>query len=336
MGGNGLAHVGIERHVAVAVNVRRGFGSQGCFGLAGMGGEMPGLHGVHGRSAQAGGPMAAKEAQGLFEVARVDVDRALDGGHGTACKGDHGNADVLSLNGRVEAIARGTEHLDRRAHHPKQQVNGVDALVHEATAVLVPRAAPRSLAVVGVVAIPAHRRAAVGKRTETTCLQSAPNSLDSRVKTVLVAHCHAHVAPSGRLHNGVGVGHRKRDGLLDNDVKAGVYADEGYGTMGAAGSGDRHEVKFGMGREHGAVVGIARYRGNACTHKQGVGLSWVHIAHGHQPKTRLGHRLKMVGGDAAAAYERTGKGTHVFYSTSIADRSGRLAMALTVSRIAWA
>ena len=49
MGGNGLAHVGIERHVAVAVNVRRGFGGQGRFGLAGMGGEMPGLDGIRSR-----------------------------------------------------------------------------------------------------------------------------------------------------------------------------------------------------------------------------------------------------------------------------------------------
>ena len=243
---------------------------------------------------------------------RVNVDRTLDGGHGTTCKGDHGNADVLPLNGRMEAVARCAEHLDRRAHHPTQQVDGVDALVHETAAVLVPCTAPSSLTVVGVIAIPPHRRAAVGKHTKTARLQSAPNGLDSRVKTVLVAYRHTHVAPSGRLHNGVGVGHRKRDGLLDNDMEAGVYAGEGYGAMGTAGSGDRHEVEFGMGREHGAVVGIARYRGNACAHKQGVGLSWVHIAHGHQPKTRLGHRLKMVGGNAAAAYERTGKSTHVF------------------------
>ena len=152
----------------------------------------------------------------------------------------------------------------------------------------------------------------MGKRAKTAPFQGSPNSLDSRVKTVLVAYRHAYAAPPGRLHNGVGVGHRKRDGLLDNDMEAGVYAGEGYGAMGTAGSGDRHEVEFGMGREHGAVVGIARYRGNACAHKQGVGLSWVHIAHGHQPKTRLGHRLKMVGGNAAAAYERTGKSIHVF------------------------
>ena len=273
---------------------------------------MPGLDGVHSRSAQAGGAMAAKEAQGLFEVARVDVDRALDGGHGTACKGDHGNADVFSLNGRMEAVARGTEHLDRRAHHPTQQVDGVDALVHETAAVLVPCTAPSSLTVVGVIAIPPHRRAAVGKRAKTARLQSAPNSLDSRVKTVLVAYRHAYAAPPGRLHNGVGVGHRKRDRLLDNDMKTGVYAAKGYGAMSTAGSGDCHEIKLGMRGEHSAVVGIAWYRGDTHALKQGIGLSRVHIAHGHQPKTRLGHRLKMVGGNAAAAYERTGKSTHVF------------------------
>ena len=96
----------------------------------------------------------------------------------------------------------------------------MDALVHEAAAVLGPGAPPGGLAVVAPVPVPPHVDRSVGHAPEATLLHGSADVAHGDVEAVLVAGRYLHAALLGAPHDLVGVGHRHRDGLLDYRVDA--------------------------------------------------------------------------------------------------------------------
>ena len=123
-------------------------------------------------------------------------------------------------------------------HHPAQQIDAVDALVHQAAAVLRPGAPPRCLIVVVPVTVPADVDAAVGEFAEAPPLYGMAQLLHRHVEAVLVAGGHLDVLFLAAADDLVRVVHAHGHGLFDNDVHPRVDAGEGDLGVDAALRGD--------------------------------------------------------------------------------------------------
>ena len=77
--------------------------------------------------------------------------------------------------------------INLAAHHPAQQINAVDALIHQRAAVLCPGSSPFCLIVVIAVAVPTNMDGTMREFTKASCFQCFSHLLNRYIKTVLMA-----------------------------------------------------------------------------------------------------------------------------------------------------
>ena len=132
----------------------------------------------------------------------------------------------------------------------------MDALVHEAPAILGPGPPPGSLIIVIPVAVPAHVDGPVGKAAEPACLQGPASFLHRHVEAVLVAGGYLDSLGVTAADDLLRVRHTHGHGLFNDDIHPGVDAVQGDLGMEAAlrGYAGQCEVAF---REHLPVVRVA-------------------------------------------------------------------------------
>ena len=163
---------------------------------------------------------------------------------------DPAGGHVLDLHALVRHQPRRGGDAAHRTHQPEQQVDGVDALVHErAAAVEGERAAPGRGIVVGLRAPPGDERARHRQAAEASCGQrrlerhragaEAPGQ-DARERDARLG--------AGRDER-VATGQRDLEGLLHHDVLAGLGAGRGRPEMVAARRAEADHVHVGPG-EH--------------------------------------------------------------------------------------
>ena len=226
--------------MAVAVDIAGGLLQALVLGVGvALVGKIPHVDVVGGGAAQLHRAGLAKEIEGLLKIFRIDVHGALDGAHRAVFELHNGHADVLALEVIVELLAGDAVDLVHLVpHHPAQQIDAVDALVHQAAAVLRPGAAPRCLIVVVPVTVPADVDAAVGELSEAPPLYGVAQLLHRHVEAVLVAGGHLDVLFLAAADDLVRVVHAHGHGLFDNDVHPRVDAGEGDLGVDAALRGD--------------------------------------------------------------------------------------------------
>ena len=226
--------------MAVAVDVAGGLlqALVLCVGIA-LVGKIPHVDVVGGGAAQLHRAGLAEEIEGLLKVFRVNVYRALDGAHRTVFELHNGHADVLALEVIMELLFGDAVDLVHLVpHHPAQQVDAVDALVHQAAAVLRPGTPPRRLIVVVPVTVPADVDAAVGELSETASLYGMAQLLHRHVEAVLVAGGNFNVLFLAAADDLVRIVHAHGHGLFNDDVYPRVDAGEGDLGVDAALRGD--------------------------------------------------------------------------------------------------
>ena len=76
---------------------------------------------------------------------------------------------VFGLKVVMKTLARGTvDFFDLVSEHPSEQVDAMDALVHERAAILLPCSSPGRLLVIGFATVPADIDRTMGDSPETT------------------------------------------------------------------------------------------------------------------------------------------------------------------------
>ena len=149
--------------------------------------EIPLLNDVDALAARLDGAVFAKEVKGFLQVVGIDVGGALHDAIGPAFKAHQREPQVLGLNiGMVEVVGVGHDLGHAVAQHPAQQVDAVDALVHQRPAVHGPGAAPGGLSVVFLAPVPAHVHRAVQHAPEALFLHGGADLLNGFVEAVLV------------------------------------------------------------------------------------------------------------------------------------------------------
>ncbi len=241
----------------VAVDVAGGLPESPVVGIAGDGVcKVPDVNVVGGFAAELDGALFAKDVEGFLQVLWEDVGGALNGGNGAAAEPDEGHAHVLGLEVMVELLPGLAVDLeDVVAEGPAQEVNAVDALVHERAAVLGPGAAPGCLLVVGAAAVPADMYGTVGKPAEASGLKCPAHFLDRNVETVLVAGGNLDVFFVGESNDPVGVVEGHGHWLLDDDVDAVFDAENCDFGMESALSGNAGQFGAAL-LYHGLVVSV--------------------------------------------------------------------------------
>ena len=270
--------------------------------VLGLIGKVPHINVVGGGAADLHGAGLAEEVESLLQVLGVDIGGALDGAHGAVLELHHGHADVLTLQIVMELLlGDAVDFFHLVAHHPAQQVDAVDALIHQAAAVLGPGAPPGGLVIVAVVPVPADMDGAVRNLAETTGLQGLAHLLNGHIEAVLVAGGHLHTLLLAAADDLLSVVHVHSHGLFDDDIDAVVDAVEGDLGMDAALGGDGRQG-YVVFRQHLLIVGVALDGGVVLQ----VVLSHFlrqNIAHGDDLQLVVDGGLHVVHGNAAAADE---------------------------------
>ena len=302
---DGVDHIGIEAGVTVAVDVAGRFlQALVLLVLLALVGEVPDIDVVGGFAAELDGAVLAKQVEGLLQILRVDVGGALDGGYRAVLKLDNRHADILCLEVVVELLAGDAVDLvDLLAHHPAQQVDAVDALVHQRAAVLRPGASPFGLVVVVAVAVPADVDRAVGELAEAARLQRLAHLLHRYVKAVLVAGGDLDALLLAAADDLVCVGDAHRHRLFDDDIDAVVDAVQSNLGVDTALGGDADQLRLLL-FDHFLIVGVAVDRAvvlQLMLCKQVFHLLGDDIADGCELQMVVEHRLDVVGCDSAAA-----------------------------------
>ena len=86
-----------------------------------------------------------------------------------------------------KAIGVGGDLDDFISHHPAEQIDVVDALIHQRAPVLIPSAPPFGLIIVALIPVPSDVGGAVVEPAEAPGLQSFPDFSDGGVEPVLMA-----------------------------------------------------------------------------------------------------------------------------------------------------
>ena len=201
------------------------------------------------------------------------------------------------------------------SHHPAQQVDAMDALVHQAAAVLRPGAPPRGLIVVVPVTVPADVDAAVGEFAEAPPLYGMAQLLHRHVEAVLVAGGHLDVLFLAAADDLVRVVHAHGHGLFDDDVHPRVDTGEGDLGVDAALRGDGGQLQVGM---LGQQLFVVRVAGDGIVvlevilGQQLLHLLRQHVAHSDDVQLVVQGGLHVVDRDAAAADQCVSHGISLF------------------------
>ena len=153
------------------------------------------------------------------------------------------SGDVLDLDAVMRDEPRRRRHALWFAEEPQQEVDGVDALVHHGTAAVQrERTAPGRGIIIGLRAPPRDERAGQRQLTEAT-------GVERRLERDR-AGAEAAGQDAGDRHAGLGAGGGEfvaagegdLEGLLDDDVLAGLRAGEGRGEVIAARRAEADDV----------------------------------------------------------------------------------------------
>ena len=182
----------------------------------------------------------------------------------------------------------------------------MDALVHQAAAVLRPGAPPGRLGIIGPVPVPAHMDRPVGQPAETPRLQRPAGFLHRYIKAVLVAGADRNALLPASPDDLLRVLHGHGHGLFDDDGNMAVYAVQGNPGVKAALGGNRHQFRLRL-RQHGQIVPIASDGGiarQAACFQQGLHRLRPHVAYGGYLQAVLQRGPYVVCGNAPAANQR--------------------------------
>ena len=187
---DGGDYVGVQGRMAVAVHVGRVFAKLHLDGggVAAAVAEIPLLDDVDALAAGLDGAVLPEEVKRFLQVMGVDVGGPLHDAVSPAVKAHQRKSEVLGLDvGMVEVVGIGHDLGHAVAQHPAQQINAVDALVHQRAAVHGPGAAPGRLTVVFLAPVPAHMHRAVQHAPEALFLHGGADLLNGFVEAVLMA-----------------------------------------------------------------------------------------------------------------------------------------------------
>ena len=208
----------------------------------------------------------------------------------------------VSSTSRPKAVGKGCDFAYSVAHHPAQQIDVVNALVHEASAVLRPGAAPGGLTVVAFPPVPAHAGGAVIKAAESSFVQGFAYFYDRAVESVLMTDADGDASPFSGGDYRVGVGKRKSDRLFDNDRTSGGDTVEGYPGVAARRRRDRDEIRLFL-FEHPGVRRIYPRAVKAESCLLFLRRERVGIAEGDSLQPDVQRRLQVIRTDAPASDE---------------------------------
>ena len=233
---------------------------------------------------------------------------------------DPAGGDVLHFDVVVRDESGGGRDPFHRAQEPQQQVDRVDALVHERTAAIQgERPAPSGGIVVGLGAPPRNERARQGDLTEPARVEGCLECLRAGPEAAGQDAGEHHAGLGAGLRQFVATGQRHFKRLLDDDVLARAGAGEGGGEVVAAGRAQTDDVDVGMGQEcfgrcasGGAVFAgeLFRLRGGAV-----VGGDDLHAGD-------FGERLRVELGNHAGSPDAETKGLYA-HAWNLADASGQ-------------
>ena len=176
----------------------------------------------------------------------------------------------------------------------------MDALVHEAAAVLSPGAPPGRLIVIALAPVPPHVGGPMGQLPETPFLQGFADILYGLVESVLVVGADHHPRLPAGLNDGVGVRDGQGDGLFDDHAAPGRDAVQGDGGMLAGLRGDGHQLRPLLVQQL-PIVRVPMdvlQRESLRLLRHGLGK---HVAHGHEIQAVVFGRLYVVGADPSTA-----------------------------------
>lgn len=131
---------------------------------------------------------------------------------------------------------RSIDGLDLITHHPQEQIDAVDALVHQAPTVFLPRPPPWSLGIIFPIPIPADVNRAMAEFPETSRFKRFSRLLNRNVESVLMAYGDFHPHFLCSFDDSIGIGKTHRDRLFDDDVAPVIDAGNGdFGMLSAFG-----------------------------------------------------------------------------------------------------
>ncbi len=88
-------------------------------------------------------PLFPKQVEGFFQILRIYIRCPFNCRHSPIFKGHHTKTDILRFQIIMELLPCHAIHaLHFVPHHPAQQIDPVNALVHQCTAILFPGTAP--------------------------------------------------------------------------------------------------------------------------------------------------------------------------------------------------
>ena len=318
---NGINDVGEEGGVPVAVDVAGGLPEAPVGGIGEvLVSEVPDVNVVCGLAAELDGALFPKNVEGFLQVLGEDVGGALDGGNGPVFELDDSHAHVLGLQVMVELLpGQAVDLVDVITEGPAEEVNTVDALVHECAAVLCPGAAPGSLGIVVAVAVPADMNGTVGKPAEAAGLECPAHFLDRNVEAVLVACGDLDIFFVREGNDPVSVAQGHGHGFLDDDVDAVFNTENCDFGMKPAFGGDAD--KFGaLFFYHGLVVFILVYGRNIfqpVLPEKAFHVLWDSVTDSGNFEGVVEGSGDVVGRDASASYEC------VFHGSELLPWEGR-------------
>ena len=266
--------------------------------------KIPDVDVVGGFAAQLDSTVFTKEVESLLQILWINVGGAFDSSNCAVFKFDDCHADVLCFQIVMELLSGDTVNfVNLAAHHPAQQVDAVDTLVHQCAAILCPGASPFCLIVVVAVAVPANVDRTVRKLAEASCFQRFSHLLNRYIESVLMAGRNLDALFLAAADNLVCVRHAHRHRFFDDNIDAVVDAVQRNLSVNAAFGGDADQLRLLL-FDHLFVVGIAvdgRIVVQLMLCQQIFHLLRHNIADCCKFQVIVEHRLDMVGCNSSTA-----------------------------------
>ena len=284
-------------------------------------GELPFLDDIQRLASRPDSACLAQKRQGLLQIPGIDVDRPLNHAVSAVFELHQRQPDVLSLDiavGLAVGVGKYLRHL--AAHEPAEDIDLVNALVHQRAAVRPPGAPPFRRVIVGLVPVPVYPGAAVEHPPEPPRVHRGFDGLHRRIQPVLVAHAHLDVPFLRRGNDGVSMRQRQGNGLFNDEIRPHPDAIQGNAGLHAAARGDGNQIRP-LFREHILVVPVHLHPlplGLRDHFQQGRNPSIHNIAQRNNLQSRIQRRCDMLFRDRPAPNHRKFHHNHLSFCCVIA------------------
>ena len=295
----------------------------------------PDLDSVRRCAAEARRSPLAEHRQGFLKVGRVKISASFDGGEHPAGKAHRRNPHVLCFNARMHPPRQRPADPFRFAlSHPAQQINPMDALVHQDTPVARPAPAPIRLPVICVVPVPAQGQRRMGKSAEPSRVERAAQRHHSRIKAVLMAGDEAEPPFPRTSDHLIRVGEGKGNRLLHNHMRPRIETVERHPGMDAAFRGDSRQLRTLAVQQ----LPVVRIDSGAGLPQPGPAQQFPaplqnRIADGDHLQRGGARCGKVPSGNPSAADQRVAHDAPPFYKTVMFSRGTISFIAFLVSKI---